>query len=118
MVSFLKILKHCYNETMKSQVKTVGAGGQIYLGKEFAGQHVLVTQTEPGVWRIKTASVIPHDELWMHTPQNAARIDEGLKQLESTATRVTTAEEMETLFDKALKNTEKRKRGKSKVQRS
>jgi hypothetical protein len=102
---------------MKSQVKTIGAGGQIYLGKEFAGQHVLVTQTEPGVWRIKTASVIPHDELWMHAPANAARIDEGLKQLESTPTRVTSIVEMEALFSKAFKNTEKRERAKSKSQR-
>jgi hypothetical protein len=103
---------------MKSQVKTIGAGGQIYLGKEFAGQHVLVTQTEPGVWRIKTASVIPHDELWMHTPENAARIDEGLKQLERTPTQVTSAQEMEELFAKALKNAEKLERTKVKSQRS
>jgi putative transposon-encoded protein len=114
VASRLNLLKQCYNETMKSQVKTIGAGGQIYLGKEFAGQHVLVTQTEPGVWRIKTASVIPHDELWMHTPENAARIDEGLKQLESTPTRVTSPNEMEALFNKALKNSEKQLRSKSK----
>jgi putative transposon-encoded protein len=114
VASRLNLLKQWYNETMKSQVKTIGAGGQIYLGKEFAGQHVLVTQTEPGVWRIKTASVIPHDELWMHIPENAARIDEGLKQLESTPTRVTSPNEMEALFNKALKNSEKQLRSKSK----
>jgi RNA-binding protein YlmH len=103
---------------MKSQVKTIGAGGQIYLGKEYAGQHVLVTQIDKGVWRIKTADVIPHDEKWMHTPENAARIDEGLKQLEDTPVRVTTAAEMEALFEKAMKLAEEREQNKPKSRRS
>ncbi len=111
-------MKQCYNETMKSQVKTIGAGGQIYLGKEYAGQHVLVTQIDKGVWRIKTADVIPHDEKWMHTPENIARIDAGLKRLEATPFKVTTEEEMEALFSKALKLAEKREKNKTKTQQS
>jgi hypothetical protein len=111
-------MKQCYNEIMKSQVKTIGAGGQIYLGKEFAGQHVLVTQIDKGVWSIKTADVIPHDEKWMHIPENAARIDEGLRQLEATPFKVTTEQEMEALFAKALKLAEQREKIKAKNQRS
>jgi hypothetical protein len=99
---------------MKSQVKTIGAGGQIYLGKEYAGQHVLVTQIDKGVWRIKTADVIPHDERWMHTPENIAKIDAGLKELENTPTRVTTDEEMEALFAKAFALAEEREQAKEK----
>lgn len=111
-------MKQCYNEIMKSQVKTIGAGGQIYLGKEFAGQHVLVTQIDKGVWRIKTADVIPHDERWMHTPENAARIEAGLKRLEATPIRVTTDEEMEALFAKAMKLAEEREQKKTKSRNS
>jgi putative transposon-encoded protein len=111
-------MKQCYNEIMKSQVKTIGAGGQIYLGKEFAGQHVLVTQIDKGVWSIKTADVIPHDEKWMHTPENIAKIDEGLKRLEMTPARATTPEEMEALFAKAFALAEEREQAKAKNSRS
>lgn len=103
---------------MKSQVKTIGAGGQIYLGKEYAGQHVLVTQIDKGVWRIKTADVIPHDEKWMHTPENIAKIDEGLKELENTPFQATTEGEMEALFVKALALAEEREQNEVKSSHS
>ena len=50
-------------------VKVIGSNGQISLGKEFAGQQVLVEQQEAGVWLIRTAEVIPHNELWLHQPK-------------------------------------------------
>ena len=89
---------------MKSQVKTIGAGGQIYLGKEFAGQHVLVTQTEVGVWQVKTADVIPHDERFWYRPEVETRIDRGLAELARMPVKATTNEEIEVLFAKALQN--------------
>ncbi len=49
-------------------VKVIGSNGQISLGKQFAGQQVLVEQQEEGVWLIRTAEVIPHNELWLHNP--------------------------------------------------
>ena len=55
-----------------STVKVVGANGQISLGKQFAGRQVLVEEREPGVWMIRTATVIPDNELWLHEPQAAA----------------------------------------------
>jgi len=36
-------------------IKTVGRSGQISLGKEFAGQHVLIDEIEPGVWILTVA---------------------------------------------------------------
>jgi hypothetical protein len=93
---------------MKSQVKTIGAGGQIYLGKEFAGQHVLVTQTEPGVWQIKTADVIPHNERFWHRPEVDARVQRALAEAAQYPTKVTSEEEMEALFARALEQAEKR----------
>jgi len=53
----------------KSSVKVVGSNGQISLGKEFAGRQVLVEEREPGVWLVRTAMVIPENELWLHHPQ-------------------------------------------------
>ena len=43
-------------------VKVVGSNGQISLGKQFAGRQVLVEEREPGVWLVRTATVIPDNE--------------------------------------------------------
>ena len=92
----------CYNKTMKSQVKTIGAGGQIYLGKEFAGQHVLVTQTAIGVWQIKTADVIPHSQKFWYQPEVEKRMKKALAEVAQTPARVTTDEELENLYQRVL----------------
>ena len=52
----------------KVSVKVIGSNGQISLGKEFAGRQVLVEQKEPGVWLVRTALVVPENELWLHQP--------------------------------------------------
>jgi hypothetical protein len=52
-------------------VKLVGANGQISLGKQYAGRQVLVEEREPGVWVVRTATVIPDKERWLHEPQAA-----------------------------------------------
>ena len=54
-------------------VKVVGANGQITLGKQYAGRQVLVEVSEPGVWIVRTATVIPDNERWLH--QSAAAAD-------------------------------------------
>ena len=53
----------------KTSVKVVGSNGQISLGKEFAGRQVLVEEKEPGVWLVRTALVVPENELWLHEPK-------------------------------------------------
>jgi hypothetical protein len=53
-------------------VKLVGANGQISLGKQFAGRQVLVEEQAPGVWLVRTATVVPDNEAWLHQPQAAA----------------------------------------------
>lgn len=55
-------------------VKVIGANGQISLGKQFAGRQVLVEEQESGVWLIRTASVIPDNERWLHEPMTAAEL--------------------------------------------
>jgi hypothetical protein len=55
-------------------VKVIGANGQISLGKQFAGRQVLVEEQESGVWLIRTATVIPDNERWLHEPVAAAEL--------------------------------------------
>lgn len=62
----------------QSTVKVVGANGQISLGKQYAGRQVLVEEQEPGVWLVRTATVIPDNERWLHIPQTAADLDNAL----------------------------------------
>ena len=59
-------------------VKVVGTNGQISLGKQYAGRQVLVEESEPGVWLIRTATVVPDNERWLHRPQAAADLERAL----------------------------------------
>lgn len=59
-------------------VKVIGANGQISLGKQFAGRQVLVEEQEPGVWLIRTATVIPDNERWIHDPGASRDLNEAL----------------------------------------
>ena len=63
---------------IKTSVKVVGTNGQISLGKEFAGRQVLVEEREPGVWLIRTARVIPENELWLHEPKASRDLQRAL----------------------------------------
>lgn len=64
---------------LKASVKVVGSNGQISLGKEYAGKQILIERPEPGVWTIRTAKVIPDNELWLHRPQSAQDLKLALK---------------------------------------
>jgi hypothetical protein len=59
-------------------VKVIGANGQISLGKHYAGRQVLVEEQEPGVWLIRTATIIPDNESWLHQPKAAADLQNAL----------------------------------------
>lgn len=76
-------------------VKTVGRSGQIALGKEYAGQHVLVEQIEPGVWIIKLGEFIPDSERWLHTPQAKTDLNEAVAWAEEHPPAETDLDELE-----------------------
>ena len=59
-------------------IKTVGSSGQIALGKQYAGRHVLVEEPEPGMWVIKVGEFIPDSERWLHSPGVKEQLDEAL----------------------------------------
>ena len=65
-------------QAANSSVKIIGVNGQISLGKQFAGRQVLVEEPEAGVWLIRTATVIPDNERWLHTPQATADVVQAL----------------------------------------
>jgi hypothetical protein len=76
------------------EIKTVGASGQISLGKEFAGRTVIVEHREPGVWHIRTAQVIPDNEMWIHTPEVKKALDEALAWSATHPRKETNLEEL------------------------
>jgi len=59
-------------------VKVIGANGQISLGKHYAGRQVLVEEQEPGVWLVRTATIIPDNEIWLHQPKAASDLQNAL----------------------------------------
>ncbi|NBY58654.1 MAG: hypothetical protein EBQ52_00485 [Synechococcaceae bacterium LLD_019] len=59
-------------------LKLVGSNGQISLGKQYAGRHVLVEESEPGVWIVRTATVIPDNERWLHEQEAAADLQRAM----------------------------------------
>ena len=69
--------------TTQPNVKIIGANGQISLGKQFAGRQVLVEEKEPGVWLVRTATVVPDNERWLHEAQSAAQLQEALAWAQS-----------------------------------
>jgi len=64
---------------LRSDVKVIGASGQISLGKQYAGKTVTIDEVEPGVWWIKTAQVIPDNEMYLHTREAKAKLDRALE---------------------------------------
>jgi hypothetical protein len=66
-----------------TSIKTIGASGQITLGKEYSGKTVLVDEIEPGVWMVKVGAFIPDSERWLHEPAEKAKLDEAIAWAES-----------------------------------
>ena len=69
--------------------KSIGSSGQISLGKEHAGRQELVETPEPGVWVIRTATTIPNNERWMHTPAIKKDLSAALAWAQKTPTKAT-----------------------------
>jgi hypothetical protein len=76
------------------EVKTIGASGQISLGKQWAGRTVVVDEPEPGVWTIKTAQVIPDNERWLHTQEAKTRLKEAFDWFETHPPQETDIEDL------------------------
>ena len=93
---------------MKVSVKVVGASGQISLGKEFAGRQVLIEEAAPGVWMVRTATVVPDNERWLHTLEVASGLSRALVWAAENPAQPTDL----TAFRKRLEHDEERPSGK------
>jgi hypothetical protein len=78
-----------------ASVKTIGASGQLSLGKEHAGRAVLVEELEPGVWMIKLGEVVPDSERWLFEARVRAELDEALAWAASNPPRATDLDRLE-----------------------
>jgi hypothetical protein len=63
---------------MEAHVKTIGSSGQISFGKQHAGRTVTVEEVEDGVWLVRTARVIPDNELWLHESAAKQTLDRAV----------------------------------------
>jgi hypothetical protein len=68
-----------------SSLKVVGTNGQISLGKQFAGRQVLVEEREPGVWLVRTATVVPDNESWLHQSNAGVDLQKALSWAQDNA---------------------------------
>jgi hypothetical protein len=83
-------------EHIKTSVKVVGTNGQISLGKQFAGRQVLIEEEESGVWKIRTASIVPDNEKWLHEKQMSDSLTRALHQAQRHKPTATT--DLDALF--------------------
>jgi hypothetical protein len=63
--------------TDSKMVKSIGASGQISLGKEFAGRQVLIESPAKGVWIIRTATITPDHEPWPEEEKVQSGVKKG-----------------------------------------
>ena len=76
-------------------IKTVGSSGQIALGKQYAGRHVLVDEIEPGVWLVKVGEFVPDCERWLHEPEAKTKLDRAIAWAEANPPRESDLAELE-----------------------
>jgi hypothetical protein len=78
-----------------ASIKTVGSSGQIALGKQYAGRHVMVEELEPGVWMIKLGEFVPDNERWLQDPKIQRDLDEALDWAARNPPRETDLKQLE-----------------------
>ena len=64
---------------MTVQTKIVGTSGQILIGKQYAGQQVIVEEIGPGEWRIQTAITIPKGQAWVQPKASQTELGDALE---------------------------------------
>lgn len=75
-------------------VKSVGVSGQISLGKEFAGRQVLVESPAKGVWIIRTATIIPDHEEWLHEAQTKSSLKKAVAWAQKNPPKVANPDQL------------------------
>ena len=76
-------------------IKTISAGGQISLGKKYAGRTVIIESPEEGVWVVKAATVIPDNERWLHEEPAKSKLEAAIAWAATHEPQETNWEEFE-----------------------
>ena len=76
-------------------IKTVGSSGQISLGKKFAGQTVILSELDTGVWLVKLGRFIPDNEKWLHAPEVQGMLNKAVDWAEKNPPEETDMHELE-----------------------
>ena len=76
-------------------IKTVGSSGQISLGKKYAGQTVILSEIDTGVWIVKTGRFIPDNEKWIHRPAVQTELREAVDWAEENSPEETNLDDLE-----------------------
>ncbi|MBW1894396.1 MAG: hypothetical protein JRI91_11980 [Deltaproteobacteria bacterium] len=77
-------------------IKTVGSSGQISLGKKFAGQSVMLSEVDKGVWLVKLGRFIPDNEKWIHTTDVQYELNKAITWAEKNSPKETDIKQMKT----------------------
>jgi hypothetical protein len=97
---------------MPVELRTIGAAGELPLSKEHAGRIVAVEELETGVWMVKTARVVPDNELWLLEPAVARKLDRAIAWAESHPRKTTDLSKLESkLLSKPATKSGKRRSG-------
>ncbi len=76
-------------------IKTVGSSGQISLGKKYAGQTVMLSELDKGVWLIKLGRFVPENEKWIHSPDVQSELREAIAWAEKNSPADTDLDSLE-----------------------
>jgi hypothetical protein len=76
-------------------IKTVGKSGQISLGKQYAGQQVMVDEIEPGVWVLKVGRFVPQSEQWLYAPEVESELDQAIDWAEKNPPQASNLSDLE-----------------------
>ena len=62
-------------------VKTIDKMGRLVLGREYAGEAVMVREVEKGTFMVTIGKFIPERESWLYeNPEALAMVRQGLKE--------------------------------------
>jgi hypothetical protein len=75
-------------------IKSIGTSGQISLGKEYAGRKVLVESPEQGVWVIRTVTIVPDNERWLHEPTTKESVAKALVWAKKNAPKASNPDQL------------------------
>ena len=86
-------------------VKSIGSSGEIYLGKEFAGRQVLIESPAKGVWIIRTATIIPDNETWLHEEKTKGALKKAIGWAKANSAKASNPDDLSSTKQHASKRT-------------